>query len=299
MAEFIVILGPTASGKSGLSLELASELQKRGYSPEIVNADSMQLYKDMDIATAKLSVMEREQFPHHMFDISDPEDEITVVQYQKKAREVIEEILNRGGFPILVGGSMLYLQSVVYEMDFAPTDEQIRQKLESELESQGAGAMLARLREVDSESAERLSVGDARRIIRALELYQLRGRGLDEFNKKPAFWKDCMIFGLDVERALLRERINARVEQMWDSGLVEETKLLRDRLSTTAKAAIGYQQVEMFIDGEITKQQAIEQIQLSTSRYAKKQMTWFRRDENIHWLTSSEALVEILDRARL
>jgi tRNA dimethylallyltransferase len=299
VAEFIVILGPTASGKSGLSLELASELQKRGYSPEIVNADSMQLYKDMDIATAKLSVMEREQFPHHMFDISDPEDEITVVQYQKKARKVIEEILNRGGFPILVGGSMLYLQSVVYEMNFAPTDEQIRQKLESELESQGAGAMLAKLREVDSESAERLSVGDARRIIRALELYQLRGRGLDEFNKKPAFWKNCMIFGLDVERALLRERINARVERMWDSGLVEETKHLRDRLSTTAKAAIGYQQVEMFIDGEITKQQAIEQIQLSTSRYAKKQMTWFRRDENIHWLTSSEALVEILDRARL
>lgn len=299
VAEFIVILGPTASGKSGLSLELAGELQKRGYSPEIVNADSMQLYQGMDVATAKLSVTEREQFPHHMFDISDPEDEITVVQYQKKARAVVEEIMNRGGFPILVGGSMLYLQSVVYEMDFAPTDEQIREQLESELESQGAGAMLARLREVDAESAERLSVGDARRIIRALELYQLRGRGLDEFNKKPAFWKDCMIFGLDVERALLRERINARVEQMWDSGLVEETKLLRGRLSTTAKAAIGYQQVEMFIDGEITKQQAIEQIQLSTSRYAKKQMTWFRRDENIHWLTPSEALVEILDKARL
>lgn len=299
VAEFIVILGPTASGKSGLSLELAGELQKRGYSPEIVNADSMQLYKGMDVATAKLSVSEREQFPHHMFDISDPEDEITVVQYQKKARKVIEQILNRGGFPILVGGSMLYLQSVIYEMDFAPTDEQIRQQLESELESFGAEAMLARLREVDAESAERLSVGDARRIIRALELYQLRGRGLDEFNKKPALWKDCMIFGLDVERGLLRKEINTRVEQMWESGLVQETKLLRGRLSTTAKAAIGYQQVEMFIDGEITKQQAIEQIQLSTSRYAKKQMTWFRRDENIHWLAPSGALAEILDETRL
>lgn len=259
----------------------------------------MQLYKGMDIATAKLGISERETFPHHMFDISEPEDEITVVQYQQKARAVIEQVLNRGGFPILVGGSMLYLQSVIYQMDFAPTDEQIRQQLESELQSKGAGAMLARLQEVDPESAERLSVGDARRIIRALELYQLRGRGLDEFNKQPALWKDCVIFGLEVDKQLLRERINRRVEEMWETGLVEETKLLRGRLSTTAKAAIGYQQVEMFIDGEITKQQAIEQIQLSTSRYAKKQLTWFRRDRNIHWVSPYEALAEMLAEARL
>jgi len=299
VAELIVILGPTASGKSGVSLELARRLAKKGESPELVNADSMQLYQGMDIATAKLTPEERSEFPHHMFDVSPPEMEMTVVQYQEKARSVIEEIISRGGLPILVGGSMLYLQSVIYQMEFAPTDEQIRKDLEVELDELGPGALLARLRELDPDSAERLDVGDERRIIRALELYQLRGRGLDEFNKQPPLWKNCKIFGLEVDRETLRQRINSRVEDMWEQGLVEETQRLRGKLSTTAAAAIGYQQVEMFIDGEITKQQAIEQIQISTARYAKKQMTWFRRDKNIHWLQPETAVEQIISEARL
>lgn len=295
----IVILGPTASGKTGLSLDLARELTSRGLKPEIVNGDSMQLYTGMDIATAKLSAEQRAEFPHHMFDVSPPEKEMTVVQYQTKARAVIEEILDRGGLPILVGGSMLYLQSVFYQMEFAPTDEQIRQSLEADLERLGPGAMLAKLQDLDPESAERLNVGDSRRIIRALELYELRGRGLDEFNKKPAFWKNCLIFGIETTREELKSRINNRVRAMWDEGLIEETKRLRGRLSTTAAAAIGYQQVEMYLDGELTKEQAIEQIQTSTARYAKKQMTWFRRDENIHWVSLEVALEEIIAKARL
>lgn len=299
MAEFIVILGPTGSGKTGLSLELARELSARGKNPEIINADSMQLYQDMDVATAKLPLEQRQEFPHHMFDLFPPDQEMTVVEYQKAARAVIAEILQRGGFPILVGGSMLYLQSVIYEMNFAPTDGQIRENLESELESLGAGAMLARLMQVDPQSAERLNVGDARRIIRALELYELRGRGLDEFDKKPSLWRDCLIFGLDVQRDVLKQRINLRVEQMWESGLIEETESLRGRLSTTASVAIGYQQVESFLDGVVTKEQAIEQIQISTARYAKKQMTWFKRDENITWLTPEHALEQILAETRL
>ena len=299
MAELIVILGPTASGKSGVSLELARRLAKKGESPELVNADSMQLYQGMDIATAKLTPEERSEFPHHMFDVSPPEMEMTVVQYQGMARSVIEQILSRGGFPILVGGSMLYLQSVIYQMEFAPTDEQIRKDLEVELDELGPGALLARLRQLDPDSAERLDVRDERRIIRALELFQLRGRGLDEFNKQPPLWKNCKIFGLEVDRETLRQRINSRVEGMWEQGLVEETQRLRGKLSTTAAAAIGYQQVEMFIDGEITKHQAIEQIQISTARYAKKQMTWFRRDKNIHWLQPETAVEQIISEARL
>ena len=299
MAEFIVILGPTASGKTGLSLDLARELSAKGHRPEIINADSMQLYQGMDVATAKLPLDERQEFPHHMFDLFPPEQEMTVVEYQKAARGVIEDILERGGFPILVGGSMLYLQSVIYEMDFAPTDRQIREDLEAELEALGPGAMLAKLRQVDPQSAERLNVGDARRIIRALELYHLRGRGLDEFDKKPSLWRDCLIFGLEVPRDVLKQRINLRVEQMWESGLIEETQSLRGRLSATASVAIGYQQVESFLDGEITKQQAIEQIQISTARYAKKQMTWFKRDENINWLTPEHALERMLAETRL
>lgn len=299
MAEFLVILGPTASGKSGLSLELARELAGRGADPEIINGDSMQLYSDLDIATAKLSESEREEFPHHLFDIAPPEKELTVVQYQKRARETIEEIISRGGYPILVGGSMLYLQSVIYEMNFAPTDLEIRQQLELEMQKIGPGGMLAKLQQLDPESAERLNVGDSRRVIRALELYKLRGRGLDEFEKKPPMWKECRIYGLDVPRESLKEQINSRVEQMWEAGLIEETKRLRGRLSATAAAAIGYQQVEMYLDGILTQKQAIEQIQISTARYAKKQMTWFRRDENIRWLSRTDALEQILAETRL
>lgn len=299
MADYIVLLGPTASGKTGLSLQLARELSNRGVRPEIINADSMQLYRGMDIATAKLSQKQREEFPHHMFDVASPEEELTVVQYQQMTRGVIDEVIDRGGYPILVGGSMLYLQSVIYEMDFAPTDLEIRQKLESEMKAVGPEQMLRKLSQLDPESAERLSVGDARRIIRALELYQLRGRGLDEFNKQPPMWRECLIFGMDVERETLRERINQRVLDMWEQGLAEETKSLRGRLSTTAAVAIGYQQVEKYLDGEISKQQAIEQIQLSTARYAKRQMTWFRRDQNILWLSPENAFQQILLKARL
>ena len=299
MADYIVILGPTASGKTGLSIELAKELQTRGLNPEIINGDSMQLYRGMDIATAKLPIEQRQQVPHHMFDVAPPENEMSVVDYQHQSRSVIEDVIDRGGYPILVGGSMLYLQSVVYEMEFAPTDGAIREKLESELQDFGPGAMLAKLRELDPESAERLDVGDARRIVRALELYQLRGRGLDEFNKSPDIWKNCHIFGLSVPREILRQRINERVEAMWEEGLIEETKRLRGRLSTTASYAIGYQQVEKFLDGEISKEEAIEQIQISTARYAKRQMTWFKRDENIQWLEPTEALEQIISRARL
>jgi tRNA dimethylallyltransferase len=299
VADYTVILGPTASGKTGLSIELATELVARGINPEIINGDSMQLYEGMDIATAKLPLEQRQRFPHHMFDVAPPENEMSVVQYQLQARSAIDNVIARGGYPILVGGSMLYLQSVIYEMEFAPTDSAIREKLEEELEKFGPGAMLAKLQDLDPESAERLEAGDARRIVRALELYQLRGRGLDEFNKTPRFWRECNLFGLSVPRDTLRRRINERVEAMWDEGLIEETKRLRGRLSTTASHAIGYQQVEKFLDGEISKREAIEQIQTSTARYAKRQMTWFKRDENIHWLEPAGALEEIISRARL
>ena len=299
MADYIVLLGPTASGKTGLSLELARELKKVGKHPEIVNGDSMQLYKGMDIATAKLPAEQRLEFPHHMFDISDPENEITVVQYQQRARAVIDEIIDRGAVPILVGGSMLYLQSVIYEMSFAPTDREIRQRLEQQMEQEGPGLMMDRLRQLDPESAERMNVGDSRRIIRALELFELRGRGLDEFDQNPPLWRDCQIFGIDTPREVLKERINARVHKMWDGGLVEETQQLRGRLSTTAAVAIGYQQVEMYLDGDLTKDKAIEQIQISTARYAKRQMTWFKRDQNIRWLPLEGALRTILGEARL
>ena len=299
MADYLVLLGPTASGKTAISIELAKELSKRGYKPEIVNADSMQLYSELDIATAKLPIEQRQQFPHHMFDVAPPDQEMTVVQYQKLAREVISEIIDRGSLPILVGGSMLYLQSVVYQMEFAPTDKQVRAELEKELEQNGAESMLERLKQLDPESAERIELGDSRRIIRALELYRLRGRGLDEFRKDPGFWRDCQMFGVDVDREILRERIHLRVEQMWEAGLVEEAKRVRGRLSTTASAAIGYQQVEKFIDGEISKQEAIEQIQLLSTRYAKRQRTWFGRDENIEWLSPETAVEQIISKARL
>lgn len=296
MPKLIVILGPTASGKTDASLQLAHKLSASGISPEIVNADSMQLYRGMDIATAKLSADQRSQFPHHLFDVFEPEHEVSAVSYQQLARKVITEIIQRGSQPILVGGSMLYLTAVIDEMNFAPTDPSIRASLEAELEAFGAEKMYQKLQQLDAASAEKVDPANHRRIVRALEIIQLQGDNYGAtLSKERTLWMPTEIFGIDWDRQLLKQRVATRALQMWQAGLVDEAKALRGRLGPTARVAIGYAQVFDYLDQKLSQDEAIAEIVKLTNRYIKKQMTWFRADDRIRWVSPDNAASGIMD----
>jgi tRNA dimethylallyltransferase len=278
----IAVVGPTAAGKSDLAVELALRLDG-----EVINADSMQLYRGMDIGTAKLAVADRRDVPHHLLDIWDVTRTASVAEYQELSRTIIDEVRGRGRVPLLVGGSGLYVRAALDKLEFPGTDPVVRARLEAELAEQGPGPLHERLRGQDPPAAEAIRATDGRRIVRALEVIEISGRPFTATLPDHRYLHDAVQIGLTVPRAELDERITLRVRRMWDAGLVEEVRTLeaaglRDGL--TAGRALGYAQVLRLLAGECTQEQAVEETARATRRFARRQESWFRRDPRIHWL---------------
>ena len=286
----IVIVGATGTGKSGLSLDLADVLRDEGRAAEIVNADAMQLYRGMDIGTAKLPVDERRGIPHHLLDVLDPRDEASVSVYQADARAAIIGILDRGAVPILVGGSGLYVSSVVYDFQFPGTDPVIRARLEQELLDRGPGLLHRDLAVVDPEAAAAIGPQNGRRLVRALEVVELTGGPFGSgLPAESDHWMPTTSFGLATPRELLVQRLDARVAGMWSDGLGEEARTLEVAgLGVTASRAIGYAQAIEQLHGVITEAEAIEQTRVLTRKYARRQVGWFRRYPHTTWLDSDD-----------
>ena len=275
----VAVVGATGTGKSALSLDLAEALARHGVTSEIVNADAMQLYRGMDIGTAKLPLEERRGVPHHLLDALDPNEEASVARYQHDARSIINGIRGRGALPILVGGSGLYVSSVIWDFSFPGTDDVVRGRLEAELAERGPGILFQRLRDLDPAAAESIGPHNGRRIVRALEVIEITGEpfgsGLPD---ESTFREPTVILGTAVERAELVERLDRRVERMWRDGLVDEARELRPGgLGVTASRAIGYAQALAQLDGALSEAEAIEQTAALTRRYARRQVGWFGR----------------------
>jgi len=282
----VVVVGATGTGKSGLSLDIAESLAERGQPVEIVNADAMQLYRGMDVGTAKLPVDERRGIRHHMLDVLDPLDEASVADFQTDARRVIADIESRGAWPLLVGGSGLYVSSVIYDFKFPGTDAAIRERLEAELVSTGPGMMHRRLLAVDPVAAAAIGPSNGRRLVRALEVFEMTGEPFGSgLPADDALWRPTRLFGLRAPRDELVARLDARVDEMWRDGLVAEVEgLLPHGLGVTAARAIGYAQAAAQLRGELTEAEAIEQTAMFTRKYARRQVSWFRRYDAIDWL---------------
>ncbi|MDQ1575744.1 MAG: tRNA dimethylallyltransferase [Microbacteriaceae bacterium] len=284
----IAIVGPTGTGKSDLSLAVAERLIAAGQPAEIVNADAMQLYRGMDIGTAKLPPSQWRGIPHHLFDILDVTDEATVARYQPEARATITAVRERGAVPILVGGSGLYVSSVIYDFRFPGTDPAVRGRLEAELAEHGPGVLYRRLKENDAAAAASIGASNARRIIRALEVIELTGAPYGaSLPEEPVPWLPTVSIGLRAPRDELTARLDVRVERMWRDGLVAEAASLIpagiDR-GVTASRAIGYAQALGQLRGALTEPEAIAHTQQLTRRYARRQMSWFKRYPGIAWL---------------
>ena len=282
------VVGATGTGKSELSLRLAERLATEGARAEIVNADAMQLYRGMDIGTAKLAPAERRGIPHHMFDVFEPREEAAVAAYQPMAREIISEIHGRGADAILVGGSGLYVSSVVFDFAFPPRDDAVRARLEEERESGGVAPLIARLAELAPEVAAAVDQRNPRRVVRALEVALLGGDAQVTLPSEPALWhSDTRLLGVACERAELVERLDNRVEAMWANGLLDEVRGLIPHgieAGKTASRAIGYAQALAQLRGDMTQAEAIAETQALTRRYARRQVSWFKRYAGIEWL---------------
>ncbi|MGP6171312.1 tRNA (adenosine(37)-N6)-dimethylallyltransferase MiaA [Microbacterium sp. A204] len=284
------IVGATGTGKSDLALGLAEALRADGNPAEIVNADAMQLYRGMDIGTAKLPVAERRGIGHHLFDVRDVTEEAAVAWYQPLARAAIADIHAHGGDAILVGGSGLYVSSVIFDFRFPPRDPAIRARLERELEELGIRALYEKLVAADGATAAKVDPKNGRRIVRALEVLeqgaQTHGAALPD---APQLWHaDTSIIGLHVERPELVERLDRRVEGMWEQGMLEEASALREagiERGTTAPRAIGYAQALAQLSGEKSEAEAIAETQALTRRYARRQVSWFKRYPAIRWVS--------------
>ncbi len=284
----LAIVGATGTGKSALSLDIAERLAAEGVRAEVVNADAMQLYRGMDIGTAKLALSERRGVPHHMFDVLEPRDEAAVAGYQEQARAVVNDIRARGAVPIVVGGSGLYVSALIYDFRFPGTDAVYRAQLEAELIAQGPGMMYRRLAAIDPRAAERIGASNGRRLVRALEVIAVTGEPhAASLPDEPVPWHPVAIVGIATERDVLTARLDARVERMWADGLLDEVRvLLREGLEqgVTASRAIGYSQAIAELAGELTRAEAIQLTQQLTRRYARRQVSWFRRYPNALWL---------------
>ncbi|WP_105566852.1 tRNA (adenosine(37)-N6)-dimethylallyltransferase MiaA [Microbacterium halophytorum] len=287
--RLFAVVGATGTGKSELSLDLAEAIAARGGRAEIVNADAMQLYRGMDIGTAKLAPGERRGIPHHLFDVLDVTEDAAVARYQDEARAAIASAFARGADAILVGGSGLYVSSVIYDFRFPPRDDALRARLEAELDADGASALYARLRERDPATAERVDPRNGRRVIRALEVLEQGEAGHGAaLPSEPVPWhRETSIIGLRAERAELVARLDRRVEWMWASGMVDEVARLRERgleRGATASRAIGYAQALAQLRGEASEAEAIAETQALTRRYARRQVSWFKRYAGTTWL---------------
>ncbi|MFJ3283431.1 tRNA (adenosine(37)-N6)-dimethylallyltransferase MiaA [Streptomyces halstedii] len=283
----ITVVGPTAAGKSDLGVFLAQRL-----GGEVVNADSMQLYRGMDIGTAKLTPAERGGIPHHLLDVWDVTDTASVAEYQRLARAEIDRLLAAGRVPVLVGGSGLYVKGAIDALEFPGTDPEVRARLEEELARSGSGALHARLADADPQAARAILAGNGRRIVRALEVIEITGKPFTANLPGDEAVYDAVQIGVDVERPELDARITARVDRMWEAGLVDEVRHLETlglREGRTASRALGYQQVLAALAGECTEQEARAETVRATKRFARRQDSWFRRDARVRWLSGAEA----------
>jgi tRNA dimethylallyltransferase len=280
----IVICGATATGKSDLAVALAEKL-----GGQIINADSMQLYKGMDIGTAKLSIEERKGIRHHLIDVLSVREEASVAQYQNDARNLIDQLLEQSIPAIVVGGTGLYIKAILDDLNFPDTDPEVREKIARQAEELGVDVMHERLTRLDPAAAAAIPKENVRRVVRALEVIELTGRPYTANLPRVGSTKypDARQFGLVMERETLHERIDLRVEKMWDKGLVREVRdLMGEGLleGRTAQAALGYAQIIKFAQGEMTEEEAKEETKRATRQYARRQETWFSRDERITWV---------------
>ena len=285
----LAVVGPTATGKSDLGVALAQVL-----GGEVVNADSMQLYRGMDIGTAKLDLPARQGIPHHLLDVWDVRHTATAAAYQELARSCLDELLGRGGLPVVVGGSGLYVRAALDAMDFPGTDVDLRAALEAELAGSGPLALHARLQALSPEAAARMEPTNGRRIVRALEVVTLTGSMPGALTSYDAVY-DTVYVGLD--RPDVTAATDARVDRMWAGGLVEEVRALEAnglREGVTASRALGYAQVLAHLAGECTEAEAVAATKVATRRFVRRQRAWFRRDPRIHWLAAGDLLAQAL-----
>jgi len=294
--KLIVICGATATGKSDLAVTLAHEIDA-----EIINADSMQLYKGMDIGTAKITMEERKGVTHHLMDLLDVTQDANVAWYQENARAAISEIHGRGKNVIIVGGTGLYIKAILDELNFPDTDPVVRATLELEFATQGIGPLFERLEKLDPAAALAIDKANSRRVIRALEVIKITGKPFTANlpREESSRYPHAQQFGLVMDRDLLSERISNRVDRMWEQGLVAEVEKLMVAGITkgvTAQRALGYAQVIAQIEGKVTEEEAKEETKRATRQYARRQETWFSRDERITWISPSQnALQRILE----
>lgn len=288
--KLLVLVGPTAIGKSELSLKIAE-----AFSCEIISGDSMQVYRGMDIGTAKVSQQDQQRIPHHLIDICSPEQAFTVSEYQDKVRSTIDDIIQRGRLPFIVGGTGLYIESVCYDFHFseAAMDEDFRNEQVQLAADQGKEFVHQKLQHIDPESAKKLHPNDFRRVVRALEIFHLTGTTQSELNrrqKKESPYELCII-GLTMDRKLLYERIEQRVDQMIEHGLADEVRELLEQGyddQLTSMQALGYKEIIPYIKGEYTWEEAVYLLKRDTRRYAKRQFSWFRHMKDIEWVDVTE-----------
>lgn len=290
MNKLVIITGPTAVGKSDLSIELAKRING-----EIISADSIQVYKGLDIGSAKITEEEMQGIPHHLIDVLSPKDDFNIYIFKEMASNAIKEIVKKGKIPIIVGGTGFYIQSVIYDIDFKEEDNsEIRNELEKVLDEKGSEYLHNMLREIDEESAEKIHPNNTKRVIRAIEYYKLNDRPISEHNveekAKDAVY-DAKYFVLTDDREKLYKKINERVDKMIDSGLVDEVEgLLSLGLDSSYNSmqGIGYKEVVDYLDGKTTLEVAIDNIKKNTRHFAKRQLTWFRREDNVIWVDKSK-----------
>ncbi len=299
--KVIVICGPTASGKTALSIELAKRING-----EIVSADSMQIYTDMDIGTAKPEKEEKQGIKHYLMDYVSPQQRYSVAQFKNDATIAIEEIIKKGKMPIVVGGTGLYIDSLIYGIEYSniEIDEEYRKELEKIIEMQGLEALYSRANEIDSQAMKKISPNDKKRIMRVLEIYHATGKTKteqEEESRKNEVKYDYRVFVLNMDREKLYERINKRVDIMIQKGLIQEVENLQRKYNEfpTAMQGLGYKEVVDYLQGEYTQEEMIEKIKMESRRYAKRQLTWFRKNKENIWLDAFETkehnIQQILD----
>lgn len=289
--KLVVIIGPTAVGKTKLSIEIAHRLNG-----EIISGDSMQIYKGMDIGTAKITKEEMEGVPHHLIDIKEPDDDYSVAEFQETVRPLIDAIMDKNKMPMIVGGTGLYIQSVLYDYQFteSPSDPEFRKRLELELQQKGEQAIHQLLAQVDPESAKKIHPNNTRRVIRALEIFHCTNIPMDDHLKQQEnkLLYDVALIGLTMDRDVLYQRINHRVDLMVENGLMNEVKQLYDQglRDTQSIKAIGYKEIYDYFDGKVSYDEALNQLKQNSRRYAKRQLTWFRNKLDVKWFDMTPPL---------
>ena len=295
--KVIVICGPTASGKTALSIELAKQING-----EIVSCDSMQIYKDMNIGTAKPTTEEMQGIKHYLIGYVSPEERYSVADYKKDAKRAIKEIIEKGKMPIVVGGTGLYLDSLIYEIEYQDIklDEAYRNQLEKEVQEKGLEALYERAKMIDPKAIEKISATDKKRILRILEIYHATGKTKTEQeieSRKKEVEYDYKVYALNWDREKLYDRINKRVDIMIEQGLIQEVEEILQKYQKfpTAMQGLGYKEVVDYLNGIYTKEEMVEKIKMETRRYAKRQLTWFRKNKQTIWLNAEDAIQKNID----